>query len=158
MDGEPHLTWRNFLKMMYSKATSEGLDRMAEVHEKKEVRYNTKMSLLVLSVKFAALVALRFNAQSFETAKDTPSPVRISTMGVVVCQMQADEMEVPNFSDLQDLEAMWALWDEDGSGELDKDEFSMALKMLQVCEPNCIRRNWAVVFWVSIISVLFAGG
>lgn len=43
-------------------------------------------------------------------------------------------MEVPNFSDLQDLEAMWALWDEDGSGELDKDEFSMALKMLQVSE------------------------
>ena len=48
--------------------------------------------------------------------------------------MQADEVEVPNFSELQDLEAMWALWDEDGSGELDKDEFSMALKMLQVRE------------------------
>jgi len=58
MDGEPHLTWRNFLKMMYSKATSEGLDRMAEVHEKKEVR-NTDMSLVVLSVKIAALVPPR---------------------------------------------------------------------------------------------------
>jgi hypothetical protein len=44
-------------------------------------------------------------------------------------------VEVPNFSDLQDLEAMWALWDDDGSGELDKDEFKMALKMLQVRAP-----------------------
>jgi len=50
-----------------------------------------------------------------------------------------DDDGVPRIhsSELSIFNEMWELWDADGSGELDMDEFGLALKMLMVTTTCC---------------------